>query len=668
MARAVSDGSDHTNDAVSADELIKQPWTLWNKKSQCESLLKNKLLESFKGAVLLKRRKTHITDEIGKKRSRRGAAVKRALAAAKSDAKRVYSSATGLGLDELWTYLESEISSDIKPLTKRLEAILDTQPNRILKHEYPEAAARNDITTYHNSDDEADERVANKGQEEMHESASQSSDDNGTDDNYDGRSDDYSDNGSEGDWEESAGDQYDSSDDRDANDDIDESESDANSDDETVVETEAVKKQNKVTKDPFFKMEEMEEFADQDFDEEDDFNYFESLGEESDTSKPAVDMMYDDFFREPDEDDDDDGEVLHCTRDLEGLDDDEREMELLLQKVENELPSDEDDSERDEDELVDFDRIHAAEDEPQNTEQDSAEEDDQISKVEKDLIAQKHWSLMGEATARKRPRNSLLDLDLELPQNSSFIHAEYTGEVDGTTEDDNMGLEENQDVPVEIIIQQRIKAEVFDNVERKVALEDQLEAIERLKQKRNKMNLEGGEIDFNKSKLGLGDVYAKRYQEMFMATDQLDSHKQKLTEDFGKLMFKLDSLCNYHMVPKRVSEAEKTKNVASITVEAPINVVTASSHNDLQDKMEGNKITRNAKKRKFTNKLKALLKSGRATVEDVKKIKQSMMERNRQKIQDVRTIKATGQTKDGENRAKRSNRRVNIAELMSKDS
>ncbi|EDO05730.1 U3 small nnucleolar ribonucleoprotein Mpp10 family protein [Babesia bovis T2Bo] len=651
MEKSNSEIPDSTDACVSPSELLQRPWTLFDNTKQCESMLRDKLLEFFKGVVLLKRRRIRIADEVGKKRSTRSAAIKRALALAKADSKRVYNSASTLGVNDLWTYLESELSGDIKLLTEKLEKVLQTQPRGILK------SGRGDLQQQgnRNSHISVDDSPLERGMEDVSSSSESMGESDTEEEDYD---DDQSDEESEPGWETaSAEDEIDGSKDVGTSD-----ESDYESPDDGLDDT-SMDKRDKATKDRFFKMEEMEEFANGEIEDEDDFNYFESLGEESDDSKPAVDMMYDDFFKEPSEDGDE-AEALHCSRDLEGLDADEREMELLLQRVEEDGESEDEYSDRDESELVDFD--HNIDPERERQMDDVDDDDDQISQVEKDLIAEKHWSLMGEASARKRARNSLLDLDLELPQNSAFIHAEAAGEMDGVVEDDTMGLEENQDVPIEIIIQQRIKAEVFDNIERKIAPEDQLEAIERLKQKRNKMNQGAVEIDFNKSKMGLGDVYAQRYQEMFMATDKLDAHKQKLAEDFGKIMFKLDSLCNYHIVPKRVSEAEKNKNVASITVEAPINVVPASRHNDVTDISEGNKLSRTAKKRKFTNKIKALLKSGKATVEDIKRMKQKMVERNRQKIEDMRSVKATGQTKERGAREQKPSGRVKIAELMNR--
>lgn len=656
---------------VSADSLIKEPWQFWNQKDQCEAFLRINLLDSFKGAVELRRRKTYIQEEINKKRSRRSAAVKRALNASRRDANQLRESAVPLGLDDLWTYLEGEIASGIEPLKGRLDSMLTSQPDHILKQQYHVTEQQRGCTSNVTSDIDTVEGHAGKTHKTKR---SHGEDINGSDvdefedGEYPSDEDDDQD-GTDMDGEDQS---YDGIIDN------DEDESDSERELPDVEGESKTKRGSKGINDRFFNMDDMEEFADRDFENEaDEFNYFESMGEESDGSKAAVDMMYGDFFDDPDgaekdSETDDEDEALHCSRDLEGLDEDEREMELLLQKVENYDDSDEDEDNRDDAELMDFEQLNNLDkvkpDEKQDNEASPQEADDEISRVEKSLISQKHWSLMGEATGRKRPRNSLLDLDIELPQNSSFIHVDK-GEVEAEDEhdDDTMGQEEHQDVPIEIIIQQRIKAEVFDNVERKIPIEDQLEAIERLKQKRNKMDRDTEEIDFNKSKMGLGDVYAKRYQEMFMATDQLDDHKKKLAEDFAKLMYKLDSLCNYSIVPKRVSEAEKNKGVSSITVEAPINVVTASRHSELVDeKMEGNKVTRNAKKRKFTNKLKGLLKSGKATLEDINRIKRKAMERNRQKIEDARSIKATGQTKgQGLQEKKRSNRRVNIAELMS---
>ncbi|GBE62169.1 M phase phospho MPP10 [Babesia ovata] len=671
-----------SDEAVIPGEVLqKRPWKLLEGKGEFESLLRNHLLESLKGAIQLKRRTKYIKDEIAKKRSRRSAAVKRALTAARRDSNNIRESAASLGLEDLWTCLDHEIAAGIKPLKEKLETLLEVQPNRILK------APVNTLgqTATHISHDPGDERGSE--QKTKRNSAKERSAGyfDYDDDNFEKQEEDEDGDDDEEDVDDDENEESDATEDiagiGDHDDELEEDDSEVyGSDSENIGEKDQSKPKKKeargVTKDRFFKMEEMEEFADGNFeDEADDFNYFESMGEESDTSKAAVEMMYGDFFDDPDASDegsdtDDDNDALHCPRGLEGLDDDEKEMELLLQKVEDEEETDEEDENRDDNELMDFDFNKKTEKRVRFEEKSSEDEDedDEISQLEKELVAQKHWSLMGETTGHKRPRNSLLDLDLELPQNSSFIHVEnVAADGDDVQDEENMGLEEGQDVPIEIIIQQRIKAEVFDNVERKIPMEDQLEAIERLKQTRNKMNREEVEIDFNKSKMGLGDVYAKRYQEMFMATDQLDAHKQKLTEDFGKLMFKLDSLCNYSIVPKRVSEAEKDNKVASITVEAPINVVTASRPDDLaDDTLEERKLTRNAKKRKFTNKLKALLKSGKATVEDVNKIKQKIVEKNRQKIQDAKSIKVTGQTKDQRTREKRSNRRVNIAELMSK--
>ncbi|KAK1441756.1 hypothetical protein BgAZ_500880 [Babesia gibsoni] len=658
---------------ISLEALLKQPWKFWKQKEQCESLLRNSLLDSIKGAVELQRRRVYVKDEISKKRSRNSAAVKRAFAASRKDANRVRESIVPLGLDDLWACLEREVAGGIEPLKVRVESLVKTVPECILRPEYRNFEKKGRGTT--SASAQKSKAGANRISRGRKTKVSKSSD---SDEDYVDDSQGSEASGSDSD----EGSLYDGEDDDVS--DFDEGSLEDGHDSEMTerqdTDKKRAKKGAKSLNDKFFSMDAMEEFANQDFDNEaGDFNYFESMGEESDDSKAAVEMMYGDFFDNPDDDDDDSDsgeseEALDCSRDLEGLDEDEREMELLLQKVENdEYTEDEEPDGRDDDELAYFENMQ----DDASAEEDEAVEGipdddpgDEISRVEKELVSQKHWSLMGEATGKKRPRNSLLDLDIELPQNSSFIHvdkADVAGADD--QEGDAMGEEEAQDIPIEIIIQQRIKAAVFDNVERKISVEDQLEAIERLKKTRNKMNNEDVEIDFNKSKMGLGDIYAKRYQDMFLATDKLDDHKKKLTEDFSKLMFKLDALCNYNIVPKRVSEAEKSNDASLITVEAPINVVTASRHNDLvDDTMEGNKVTRNAKKRKFTNKLKGLLKSGKATIEDINRIKQKAMQVNKQKIEDARSIKLTGQTaKQGLQERKRSNRRVNISELMSKN-
>merc|ERR1711991_892594 len=52
----------------------------------------------------------------------------------------------------------------------------------------------------------------------------------------------------------------------------------------------------------------------------------------------------------------------------------------------------------------------------------------QIEQLEEENIGTKHWSLMGEATANKRPKNSLLEMDV------SFQHATRVQDVEEKTE------------------------------------------------------------------------------------------------------------------------------------------------------------------------------------------------------------------------------------------
>ncbi|AFZ80461.1 hypothetical protein BEWA_033140 [Theileria equi strain WA] len=594
---SVANGSPQSPE-ITAEKLIKQPWYFWEEKDRCNVFLRHYLSNVLRHTIQLRLFRKYIQEEFNKKRSRKGASVRRAYRYSKNDANKLVESLNGFDLEQLWTILDKNTSTETSSLQKRLDHILQADLSKILK---------NDTDVTEDIPEEPSSSYSSESQENQ------------------------------------------------------DSESDSDSD----VEDEEQPKET-VGEDEFFNMEEMEAFADKDFESDGEgINYFDSLGEESDSSVAAADMKYTDFFKDTMEDSDgpeDEIKPLSCDSNLDLLDDDEKEMELLLQRVEDDgVTDDEDDKDEYRDDLGndDFEEAKFGEEVYRDDlDEDMMEEVDQhseISKIENELAAPKHWSLMGESIATKRPRNSLLDLDLELPQMSSTVY-----EKEKMEEQIGNGVDPEEPLPLELIIVQRIKSGIFDNVERKTAVEDQLEAIERLKKNNNV------DIDFTKSSVGLGDIYAQKYKEQFLAIDKLDSHKKALTEQFAKLMYKLDSLTNSSFVPKRISESEKAAEVPTIAIETPLNVVTAIKTNDAEKSVNPAKISRNAKKRKFQNKLKGLVKSGKATVEQVNKIKTDLTQRNKRKQEDAKAKKTTGLTgREADKESKRSNRKVNITEMLS---
>jgi len=110
------------------------------------------------------------------------------------------------------------------------------------------------------------------------------------------------------------------------------------------------------------------------------------------------------------------------------------------------------------------------------------------------------------------------------------------------------GLLTKSKFDIEAIIRQRIWDEAFDGVTRKAAVppsqrpqgaED--DAVETL--------------NFEKSRVGLGDIYAQQYETEMLGhqtaeKEKEDEHKKETKALFAKMIFKLDQLTNAHFTPR----------------------------------------------------------------------------------------------------------------------
>ncbi|BAM38680.1 uncharacterized protein TOT_010000147 [Theileria orientalis strain Shintoku] len=702
--------SDDSIQELTNDIIIEAPWNLWKDLKTADNFFRSNLSKSLYYTLQIRLFREYIKQEFSKKRSRKGAAVKRAYAYSKNDAKKFTDTLDVLDLNQLWNTLDAKSSFDSKSLNDRLESVLSKNINKILKND--SISTDNYMESNYN-----DEEIESDSDSD----ASRESSDYEIEQTIDGPEEPLNDE--------------------------EKNKKDKNNSLNSI-------------EDKFFKFDEMEAFANEELGSEEDIDYFDSLGEESDDSVAAAEMRYEDFFRDPEDSDTEPVEnlkALTCSKNLSKLDEYDKQMELMLQQLEEEGDGREEDEdmyrdeidlldepEEEEDEEMELDNKghlrsrngldnerltdtkktkskknkmanrSSVEDDGDDEDEDDGEEDDEIAQIENELVAPKHWSLMGESTGKSRPRNSLLDIELELPQPSSIVYNSEENEGQGVN---GNGVGEGQmegagghELPLELLIIQRIKSGVFDNVERKTFVEDQLEALNRLnKNKKEEMRPE--DIDYKKSEMGLGEVYAQKYKEQFMAIDKLDPHKKDLNEQFARLMYKLDSLSNLTFVPKRTSETEKATAVPMITVETPVNiVVSGSSPVAGEDKSGSNsglgggssrggrvngigesggdqvtdpsgplsasnvgkgqivaaKVSRSAKKRKFKNKMKGLVKSGRLTSDQVDKIKQKMVSRNKLRREDSKSRKRTGLTqREAIKHDMKSNRRIDTAELLS---
>ncbi|ONK69120.1 uncharacterized protein A4U43_C05F19560 [Asparagus officinalis] len=177
-----------------------------------------------------------------------------------------------------------------------------------------------------------------------------------------------------------------------------------------------------------------------------------------------------------------------------------------------------------------------------------------IEQMEKANMEPKAWTMQGEVTAAKRPKNSALEVDLDFEHNTRPPPPE--------TEEVTLALED--------LIKKRIIEGRFDDVQRASPLPSK--APKELK-----------ELDENKSKKGLAEIYEEEYaQQAGLAPAPLlfsDERKKEASDLFKRLCLKLDALSHFHFAPKPVIEEMSIQaNVPALAMEeiAPVAVSDAA--------------------------------------------------------------------------------------------
>ncbi|CAI2375984.1 unnamed protein product [Moneuplotes crassus] len=179
---------------------------------------------------------------------------------------------------------------------------------------------------------------------------------------------------------------------------------------------------------------------------------------------------------------------------------------------------------------------------------------EQIDKIEEQMVAKKDWTMQGEITARDRPINSLLEEHLDFD-----VAARSAPKV---TKEMNNNIEE--------MIKQRVKDELFDDPVRKQRAQPKVRvAAEDL-------------MDYEKSKKGLGEIYEDDYKVAhlgYSANPEEDATREEIDELFVDLFYQLDSLSNAHFTPKPVKAESKitTQNVSAIMIEDKTPVIMSEA-------------------------------------------------------------------------------------------
>ena len=167
------------------------------------------------------------------------------------------------------------------------------------------------------------------------------------------------------------------------------------------------------------------------------------------------------------------------------------------------------------------------------------------------MMNPKEWQLTGEARASERPKDSLLEVHLDF-NTASKLPPVITKETTNA---------------IEALIKQRVLDELFDDP-----------VLKQGSSKRRK--LDENELNFTKSKSGLGDVYGedlknrllKNNSDAFLESELSgpDAPLKREIEEIGKDLFaNLDTLSNLHFTPKvaRVESTISTQNVPSLLLE-----------------------------------------------------------------------------------------------------
>jgi len=156
----------------------------------------------------------------------------------------------------------------------------------------------------------------------------------------------------------------------------------------------------------------------------------------------------------------------------------------------------------------------------------------QIAELETENVRKKDWVLTGEANARSRPQNSLLEEDLEFERAMKVVPE--------VTEETVQDLEER--------IKSRILEGRFDDVVRKRPMDDKPFLPSRF-----------FELKDTKSAQSLAQIYETEYmatQTGGVAGEDRDGKLKREHEEIDKIWEgicgKLDALCNAHFVPKQV--------------------------------------------------------------------------------------------------------------------
>ena len=341
-------------------------------------------------------------------------------------------------------------------------------------------------------------------------------------------------------------------------------EHDFENDQEIGMEKRSTKKS--IVDDEFFSLEEFNRFADQseahdmkmakqgndESEQDDDDDMFaaeKDMYDDLDDDDNANDIRYEDFFGKRQITDNkteidvasDDNDDMMMDEDVASIEENYDEQMRAIEEI---------DYKGDAQDLFEQDEEEEDAKEYSTFERQQFKTSKEIEKFERELVAEKGWALKGEVNAAKRPKDSLLDQELDVDIAARPV-PEITEETTQTIED---------------LVLQRIKDKAYDDVVRKVATETKFNVNRRW------------ELDDQKSKKSLAELYEAEKEGETEAEKKLAVQHQEIDSQIKTLFGNLDALANWHYSPPEATlQVQVLSNVSTITMEEKIPLAVSSA-------------------------------------------------------------------------------------------
>ncbi|ANZ75053.1 BA75_02606T0 [Komagataella pastoris] len=166
----------------------------------------------------------------------------------------------------------------------------------------------------------------------------------------------------------------------------------------------------------------------------------------------------------------------------------------------------------------------------------------QIAQLEQEQIAQKKWTLTGEASVKTREADALLEEDLDFERTSKPVPV-ITQDVTESIED---------------LIRKRISNNQFDELQKRLPTN-----IAKFKRS------ERVEVSEQKSTKSLAELYEEDYVKPdSTANKELEKAHDEISQLYETLSHRLDSLCSAHFIPKPAKRSLEVKvQTDTITME-----------------------------------------------------------------------------------------------------